>query len=432
MNIILLSGGSGTRLWPLSNEVRSKQFLKIFRTSGGHESMVQRMYRMLKEADQEALIIIATSQSQVPQIKCQLGERVRISIEPCRRDTFPAIALACAFLKENGTREDEPVVICPIDSYVDKNYFMMVKTLSEETGNANLGLMGITPTYPSTKYGYILPGGKFIEKPSEEKAKELIKEGALWNGGVFSFRLGYILKKAEEILGSSDYKYIFNNYSSLKKISFDYAVAEHEDSVYVLPFSGEWRDLGTWNTLTEVMEEQVSGNATAVNCDRTHIINELNIPLVAMGAEDMVVAATADGILVSKKDMSTQLKNYIGSAMPMHETRLWGNYTVLENMVHQDGSNSITKHLIITPGKYISYQRHKQRTEIWIFIEGEGELVIDGSARIVKRGDSVVIPAGIKHAVKALDKDLHIIEVQIGENLAEDDTERFNWNWGTV
>ncbi len=429
MNIILLSGGSGTRLWPLSNEVRSKQFLKIFRTSGGHESMVQRMYRMLKEADQEALIIIATSQSQVPQIKCQLGERVRISIEPCRRDTFPAIALACAFLKENGTREDEPVVICPIDSYVDKNYFMMVKTLSEETGNANLGLMGITPTYPSTKYGYILPGGKFIEKPSEEKAKELIKEGALWNGGVFSFRLGYILKKAEEILGSSDYKYIFNNYSSLKKISFDYAVAEHEDSVYVLPFSGEWRDLGTWNTLTEVMEEQVSGNATAVNCDRTHIINELNIPLVAMGAEDMVVAATADGILVSKKDMSTQLKNYIGSAMPMHETRLWGNYTVLENMVHQDGSNSITKHLIITPGKYISYQRHKQRTEIWIFIEGEGELVIDGSARIVKRGDSVVIPAGIKHAVKALDKDLHIIEVQAGNSLEEEDIERFDWIW---
>ncbi len=148
-----------------------------------------------------------------------------------------------------------------------------------------------------------------------------------------------------------------------------------------------------------------------------------------MGAEDMVVAATADGILVSKKDMSTQLKNYIGSAMPMHETRLWGNYTVLENMVHQDGSNSITKHLIITPGKYISYQRHKQRTEIWIFIEGEGELVIDGSARIVKRGDSVVIPAGIKHAVKALDKDLHIIEVQAGNSLEEEDIERFDWIW---
>ena len=211
-----------------------------------------------------------------------------------------------------------------------------------------------------------------------------------------------------------------------------YKRQEHEDSVYVLPFSGEWRDLGTWNTLTEVMEEQVSGNATAVSCEGTHIINELNIPLVAMGAEDMVVAATADGILVSKKDMSAQLKNYIGSAMPMHETRLWGKYTVLENMVHQDGSNSITKHLIITPGKYISYQRHKHRTVIWTFIEGEGELVIDGSARKVKRGDSVIISAGIKHAVKALDKDLHIIEVQIGENLAEDDTERFNWNWGTV
>lgn len=429
MNIVLLSGGSGTRLWPLSNEVRSKQFLKIFRTSDGHESMVQRMYRMLKEMDNGASIMIATSQSQVPQIKCQLGEDARLSIEPCRRDTFPAIVLACALLKENGAREDEPVVVCPIDSYVDKRYFMMVKVLSEETGKANLGLMGITPTYPSTKYGYILPSGKFIEKPTEEKAKELIKEGALWNGGVFSFRLSYILKKAEEILGSSDYKYIFNNYSSLKKISFDYAVAEHEDSVSVLPFSGEWRDLGTWNTLTEVMEEQVSGNATAVSCSGTHIINELNIPLVAIGAEDMVVAATADGILVSKKEMSAQLKNYARNARPMHETRLWGHYTVLDNTIHPDGRNSITKHLIIAPGKHISYQKHKQRTEIWTFIEGEGEVVIDGKVRKVIRGDNLVIPAGIKHAVKASDKELHIIEVQVGENLAEEDIEKFDWSW---
>lgn len=429
MNVVLLSGGSGTRLWPLSNEVRSKQFLKIFKTSDGYESMVQRMYRMLKEVDKEVSIMVATSQSQVPQIKCQLGENVRISIEPCRRDTFPAIALACALLKENGARNDETVVVCPIDSYVSKHYFEMIKALSEETGRAKLGLMGIKPAYPSTKYGYILPGGKFIEKPTEEKAKQLIKNGALWNGGVFSFKLSYILKKTEEILGSSDYKYLFNNYASFKKISFDYAVAEYERSISVLPFSGGWRDIGTWNTLTEVMEEQVSGNVTAVSCDRTHIINELNIPLIAMGAEDMVIVATADGILVSKKDMSSQLKNYVESARPMHEIRLWGKYTVLDNTIHQDGSNSITKHLIITPGKHISYQKHKQRTEIWNFIEGDGELVIDGNVRKVTRGDNVVIPAGIKHAIKALDKDLHIIEVQVGNNLAEEDIERFDWRW---
>lgn len=179
------------------------------------------------------------------------------------------------------------------------------------------------------------------------------------------------------------------------------------------------------------MEEQVSGNATAVNCEGTHIINELNIPLITIGAEDMVVAATADGILVSKKNMSAQLKNYVESARPMHETRLWGHYTVLDNTVHPDGRSSITKHLIIAPGKYISYQRHRQRTEIWTFTEGEGELVIDGNVRKITRGDNIVIHAGIKHAIKALDKELHIIEVQVGDNLAEEDIERFNWNWET-
>lgn len=429
MNVVLLSGGSGTRLWPLSNEVRSKQFLKILKTSNGHESMVQRMYRMLKEVDKEVSIMIATSQSQVLQIKYQLGENVGISIEPCRRDTFPAIALACSLLKKNGIKDNESIVVCPIDSYVDKHYFEMIKKLSEETGKSNLGLMGIIPTYPSTKYGYILPNGKFIEKPNKEKAEELIQSGAFWNGGVFSFKLSYILKKTKEILGSSNYEYLFDNYESFKKISFDYAVAEHENSISVLPFSGEWRDLGTWNTLTEVMAEQVSGNAKAVNCDGTHIINELNIPLIAIGAENMVVAATADGILALKKDMSTQLKNYVESARPMHENRLWGHYTVLDNTIHPDNKSSITKHLVISPGKYISYQKHNQRTEIWTFIEGKGELVIDGKVRRVSRGDNVVIPVGIKHAIKALNKDLHIIEVQVGDNLIEEDIERFDWSW---
>lgn len=420
MNIVLLSGGSGTRLWPLSNEVRSKQFLKVLKTSDGYESMLQRMYRMFKEIDKEALITIATSKSQVSQIKNQLGEYVRISIEPCRRDTFPAIALACAFLKKNGIRGDEPVVVCPIDSYVDKHYFEMVKVLSKATEKANLGLMGITPTYPSTKYGYILPNGKFIEKPEKEKAKELIKSGALWNGGVFSFKLNYILKKTEEILGSSDYKYLYNNYSSFKKISFDYAVAEHENSISLLPFSGEWRDMGTWNTLTEVMAEQVLGNVMAVSCNRTNIINELNIPLIAMGAEDMVVVATADGILVSKKDMSTQLKKYVESARPMYETCLWGHYIVLDNTINPDGSNSITKHLIIKPGKYISYKKHKHKTKMWNFIEGDGELVMDGKVSKVTRGDNIVISAEIEHSIKSLDKDLHIIEVQVGNYLTNE------------
>ena len=135
MNIILLSGGSGKRLWPLSNDVRSKQFLKIFRKADGtKESMAQRMCRMIKEVDQDATVTIATSENQIPQIKAQLGENVGISIEPCRRDTFPAIALAAAYLKDQGVDPDEPVIVCPVDPYVEADYFECLKELSEEAG----------------------------------------------------------------------------------------------------------------------------------------------------------------------------------------------------------------------------------------------------------------------------------------------------------
>lgn len=429
MNIILLSGGSGTRLWPLSNEVRSKQFLKIFKTTNGHESMVQRMYRMINEVDPFSSITIATSESQIPQIKYQLGDNVEISIEPCRRDTFPAIALACAFLKKNGVEEDESVVVCPIDSYVNKDYFLCLKKLSDVAGKANLTLMGINPTKPSTKFGYILPNGKFTEKPNEKRAKELLEEGAYWNGGVFAFKLFYLLNKTVEMFGTCDYDWLFANYANLKKISFDYAVAEHEDSIKVVPFYGQWSDLGTWNSLTEIMQDKVSGNVTAVNCDESHIINELNIPLISIAAKNMIIAATPDGILVSDKEKASELKDYVEKARPMHEARPWGHYTVLDSTTHNYGQNSLTKHLIISPNQHISYQIHRHRAEMWTFIGGNGDLIINGEVRRVTRGDSVIIPAGTKHAIKALDEELHIIEVQVGDTLIEEDIERLDWNW---
>ena len=205
MNIILLSGGSGKRLWPLSNTVRSKQFLKIFKLEDGrHESMVQRMYRMIHEVDHDAKITIATSESQIPSIVNQLGDNVELSIEPCRRDTFPAIALAVAYLHDvEGVPEDEAIVVCPVDPYVEKPYFETIVELQKQAqgGDANLFLIGIEPTYPSEKYGYIIPASfshvdtvrEFKEKPDKATAEKYIASGALWNGGVFAFKLAYIL-----------------------------------------------------------------------------------------------------------------------------------------------------------------------------------------------------------------------------------------------
>ena len=164
MNIILLSGGSGKRLWPLSNDVRSKQFIKIFKKEDGlYESMVQRVYRQIKTVDTDASVVVATSKSQVSSIHNQLGDDVGICVEPCRRDTFPAIALACSYLKDVQKIDiNEPVVVCPVDPYVEDDYFKALQDLSTEAVNSssNLVLMGIEPTYPSEKYGYIIPSDK--------------------------------------------------------------------------------------------------------------------------------------------------------------------------------------------------------------------------------------------------------------------------------
>ena len=244
MNIILLSGGSGKRLWPLSNDIRSKQFIKIFKTADGYESMVQRVYRQITEVDKDASVTIATSKTQVSAIHNQLGDSVGVCVEPCRRDTFPAIALATAYLHDvKGVGPDEPVVVCPVDPYVNNDYFEALKQLSDlaEKGGANLSLMGIEPTYPSEKYGYIIPESAgsvspvrtFKEKPDAKTAEQYIAQGALWNGGVFAYRLGYVLDRAHELIDFTDHQDLFNKYETLNKISFDYAVVEHESKIQV-------------------------------------------------------------------------------------------------------------------------------------------------------------------------------------------------------
>ncbi len=440
MNVILLSGGSGKRLWPLSNEVRSKQFLKVFkREDGVRESMIQRMYRMIQESDENSEITIATSRNQLDSIRVQIGDEVGVSVEPCRRDTFPAIALATAYLCDvRNVAKDEAVVVCPVDPYVESPYFEMLCNLQKQAakGESNLVLMGVEPTYPSEKYGYIIPrnqdeisfADKFKEKPDAETAKEYIAQGALWNAGVFAYKLSYVLDKAEELFGFSSYDKLFANYENLTKISFDYAVVEKEPNIQAMRFSGVWKDLGTWNTLTEEMADNVTGNATAAYCENTNVINELQIPMVALGINNAVIAATPDGILVTDKGLSDKLKDCVVDQRPMYEKRFWGEYKVLDYCVQENGDNSLTKHLCISPGKHISYQTHKHRTEMWTVIEGTGKIIIEGEIKPIGRGDTACITPGMKHAIKA-DTELHVIEIQIGEELTEEDIDRLEFEW---
>ena len=430
MQVILLSGGSGKRLWPLSNDVRSKQFIKIFKQSdGSYESMLQRVYRQLKNVDKDVKVTIATSDTQLSAIYNQLGKDVNVSIEPCRRDTFPAIALATAYLHDVlGVRKDESVVVCPVDPYVEQDYFKALKDLSDlaDKGTANLTLMGIEPTYPSEKYGYIIPTSKdfvsrvltFKEKPSESVAKEYIKQGALWNGGVFAYKVEYLLNIAHKLISFSDYHDLYNKYSELNKISFDYAVVEHEENINVMRFEGMWKDLGTWNTLIEVMSDPIMGKViTDAECKNINVINELDVPVLCMGLENTIIAASAEGIIVSEKDRSSYIKPYVDSISQeiMFAEKSWGSYRVLD--VQKD---SLTIKAELRTNNAMNYHSHNRRDEVWTIVSGQGKVIIDDEERIVNCGDVISLPLVSKHTIMAI-SDLTIIEVQIGTDISVED-----------
>ncbi|MCH5203683.1 MAG: cupin domain-containing protein [Oscillospiraceae bacterium] len=444
MNVILLSGGSGKRLWPLSNDIRSKQFIKFFKkpdgaeltdseSDSGYESMVQRVYRQLKAVDPNCMITVATSKSQVSTIHNQLGEDVGISVEPCRRDTFPAIALATAYLHDvQGVSEDEAVVVCPVDPYVNDDYFEAVRRLWElaGSGEANLVLMGIKPTYPSEKYGYIIPTdtaevsrvSMFKEKPDMPNAWQYIDRGGMWNGGVFAYKISYVLDRAHELIDFADYAELFAKYDTLENISFDYAVAERESDIAVLRFNGEWKDMGTWNTLTEAMEENAVGDVRfSEDCKNVHAINELGIPILAVGLRDVVISASPEGILVSDKEQSSHIKPYVDAIdnQVMFAEKSWGNFQVLD--IEED---SMTVKVTLRSGHCMNYHSHEKRDEVWTVVSGSGRTIVDGMEQPVSAGDVIAMAAGCKHTVIA-DTELQLIEVQLGSEISVKDKHKY-------
>ena len=426
MNFILLSGGSGKRLWPLSNNVRSKQFLKILRNDNGeYESMVERVYRQICSTVPNADVTIATSRKQVSSIVNQLGNKVSICVEPTRRDTFPAIVLAASYLVcEKKVDPEEVVAVCPVDPYVEADYFSAIKKLVKavEHGQGNLYLLGVKPTYPSEKYGYIIPepGGEvrkvafFKEKPLEKQAEEYIHIGALWNCGVFAFRLKYLLDIAEKRIGTTDYWTLYSHYHEVEKVSFDYAVVEGESSVYCLEYDGIWKDIGTWNTLAEEMDDPALGNVIMNDgCVNTTAVNELNIPLLCMGLKNLIVAVSGDGILVSDKEQSSFIKPYVDKieGQVMFAEKSWGSFTVLDVQ-----PESMTIRIFLRSGSQLKYHSHELRDEVWTIISGTGYTIIDGMKQNVCPGDVVTMSAECKHTLHA-DTEMQVIEVQLGNEI---------------
>ena len=273
MYIVLLSGGSGKRLWPLSNDLCSKQYIKLMNHDSEKEnrekcSMLQRVFGQLETAGLSENTIVCASSAQVELIESQLNGAAEVAVEPMRRDTFPAVMLSCAYLlSKRGAKADDVVAFLPVDPYTTGDFFQKIKRLGETIAASDdtIGLLGGVPTYPSTKYGYIVPeqgeGEQlkvtgFREKPDEETAEKLVADGALWNCGVFCFKLSMAAGWQKKYGVSTNYDEMVADYEKLPKKSFDYEVLEHWERIVAIKYADLWKDLGTWNTLTEEMPEK--------------------------------------------------------------------------------------------------------------------------------------------------------------------------------
>ena len=221
----------------------------------------------------------------------------------------------------------------------------------------------------------------------------------------------------------TDYEDLFSKYDTLNKISFDYAVVEKEDIIQVMRFKGVWQDIGTWNALTEAMEENVIGNGMMnEECEDVHIINELNVPILAMGLHDVVISASADGILVSDKEQSSYIKPFVDKIdqQIMFAEKSWGRFRVLDVE-----SGSMTIKVTLNAGQSMNYHSHKNRDEVWIVIAGSGRTIVDGMEQSIHKGDVITMQAGCRHTVIA-ESELKLVEVQLGEEISVHDKQKYS------
>ncbi|WP_027088307.1 sugar phosphate nucleotidyltransferase [Cohnella panacarvi] len=325
MKIIILAGGNGKRLWPLSSDIMPKQYMKVVKNDKGEScSMVQKTWSILAQKYGESNLYVVGGESQALVLAEQLGPTAQLILEPSRRDTFPAIALASVYLSDIGTSADETVVVIPVDAHADGDYYDLLGRLDEsiQRGEANLGLVGIRPSEVSEKYGYILsdpvPGcaarrvNRFVEKPELAAAAALIEKDALWNGGIFAFRLAYILGVLTGMNRPLQYAKLKSRYDTMPRISFDYMVTETEKNMICVRYEGEWTDLGTWKDIVRVLGENDTRNF--IKDDRsagTFVINQLNVPIVVAGISNAVVVASPEGILICDRSVSHQIKPLI-------------------------------------------------------------------------------------------------------------------------
>lgn len=406
IHIVLLAGGVSQRLWPLSDEIQAKQFLPLLDAdSGEKESMLQRTYRQIQTEFPDEKIVIATNNAQESQIRAQLGNTVSISCEPQRHDTFAAIVLATAFsYRQKRGNEDDVVVVLPVDGYVEQTYFSAIRSMAELAARkvANIVLMGVKPTSPSCHFGYILPASfhagytlveRFVEKPTEKVAQELFAKGARWNSGVFAFTVGFLKSIIEEQGQEFSFSYLYDSYAMLPTISFDYAVVEKESLVAMVPYDGFWKDLGTWDSLSSVLGKQGFGQYVKdPDVQSTTIVNNLNIPIVALGTKNLVIAASSKGILVADKQTNSPLK-------PLVET------------LSKDKSTIETRVIVVPTGEVTNIPASRAHRTFLVPLAGSGSILLD-NFQPLKLGVLLELSCGRETLLRA-EEELHLVEVRV-------------------
>ncbi|WP_171681708.1 sugar phosphate nucleotidyltransferase [Paenibacillus planticolens] len=446
MRIVLLCGGSGKRLWPFSNEIRSKVFLKLLKSEDGVlESMIERICRQLDEVGLLQSTCIVTHQSQLEITRNYVGEGIPILCEPYKRGTFSAVALAASYLHENmHVDPSETICILPVDTYVDTAFFRLLHRFPDvlEHSKADLALLGTKPNAPSNQFGYIVPVQPkendeysfvhhFIEKPDEQTASRLIEEQAMWNCGVFAFRLKFMMTFLKDKGHPVQVENWLAAYEHLANASFDREVVELTKPAVVMRYEGNWSDLGSWTALSVHFEESVIGSGRiSDDSANTHLINELPYPIEIIGIPDIIVAANFDGILIANKDKANLIKERLAQTpqIPMYVEKSWGSYRILNYWKNEMGIEAMIKIVKFTQGKSTSYHQHLQRKEMLTILSGTAEILMEEKRYRLLAGDVLQIPAGLKHGIKAV-TDLELLEVQLGHELAQEDTIRFAVNW---